>query len=69
MCHNKTVHLNQTKTPVGTEVTTVWSGSVYIGEGFAAVCRKCFSGLNIVINFSEKNGASGLSCIVFHVNL
>lgn len=43
MCYNKGVHLNQTKTPAKTEVTAVWSGCVYVGEGVAAVCGKCVS--------------------------
>lgn len=44
MYYNEGVHLNQTKTPAGTEVTAVWSGCVYVGEGVATLVRKCVSG-------------------------
>lgn len=55
MCYNKVVHLNQTKTPAGTEVTAVWSGCVYTGEGVAAVCRKCVSGFRhyLTVGFGQ----------------
>ncbi len=43
MCYNKGVHLNQSKTPAKTEVTAVWSGCVYVGQGVAAACRTCLT--------------------------
>lgn len=75
MCYNKVVHLNQTKTPAGTEVTAVWSVCVYTGKGVAAVCRKCVSGFRHYLTvgfgqlFKTNMLASGLSSTVLHANL
>ena len=44
MHYNDALHVGQTKTPAGTEVTARWSCRVYVGEGVAASCRKCVSG-------------------------
>lgn len=72
MCYNKVAHLNQTKTPAGTEVTALWSGFVYTGEGVAAVCRKCVSGFRhyLRVGFGQPfKTAFELSCSVLHANL
>lgn len=55
MCYNKGVHHSLTKTPARTEVTAVWSGCVYVGEGVAAVRRKCVSGLRhyLTVGFGQ----------------
>lgn len=70
MCYNKGAHLNQTKTSAKTEVTAVWSGWVYFGQGVAAVCRKCVSGFIqqlVLVNFSKQTSfffCTFLYCLV-----
>lgn len=75
MCCNKAVHVDQTKTPAGTEVTALWSARVYTGQEVAAVCRKCVSGLRHYLTvgfgrlFKHKGIASVLSYTVLHHDL
>lgn len=40
MCYNEPVHVNQSETPEGTEVTELRSARVYTGQGVAAVQQK-----------------------------
>lgn len=72
MCYNKVVHLNQSKTPAGTEVSALWSGCVYVGEGVTAVCRKCVSGFRhyLTVGFGQPFKTTfELSGSALHVNL
>lgn len=75
MCYNEAAHVNQSKTPAGTEVTALRSARVYTGQGVAAVSRNCVSGLRHYLTvgygrlFESKLMASVLSHLVVHHNL